>query len=629
MKALELLAPAKTADIGIAAVDCGADAVYIAGPSFGARSGAGNSVEDLARLCTHAHRFGARVFATVNTIIYEDEIPAVRSLVSQLADAGVDALIVQDPAVLRLAEGLGMAMHASTQCAVRSADKAKFVESLGYGRLVLERQMSLEEIRKVASAVSAEIEFFVHGALCVCYSGQCYLSEYLTGRSANRGECAQACRSLYDVVDASGAVLARDRAILSLKDYNLIHRLEDLASAGVTSFKIEGRLKGESYVRNVVRAYSQALDALVAAHPDLYRRASFGHVSGGFVPDLDKTFNRGYTSLFIDGVRGSWAAEGGGEYVGTVSRLSRDGFVLEPASVSVRLANGDGFSFTDASGSVVGFRADVCDGYAVRCKQVPGLAPGVKLYRNLNTAFERSVEASRPVREIGVRLDVALSSTSVQVNAVTEDGRTASASLDGLEPAQIAPRALQSVREQLSKRSGIYAFSVASLAGTPVEDSVGSADSGGSLVEASVGVPFVAASALNGLRRSLAEALDAMPLKPLPLRMAEPFEVSAPSDLSYKANVANSLDREIYASRGAATMEDAYELTHRPGVELMRSRYCVRHELGLCPRSSSPGSPSSSSGLSRGSHPLYLLNNGRRLLLRFHCATCEMTVEDA
>ena len=245
MKALELLAPAKTADVGIAAVDCGADAVYIAGPGFGARAAASNSIEDIRRLCTYAHRFGVRIYATVNTIIYENELPRAEALVKELAQAGVDALIVQDPAVISMAEGLGMALHASTQCAVRTPEKAMFTESLGYGRLVLERQMSLQEIRAVSAAVDAEIEFFVHGALCVCYSGQCYLSEYLTGRSANRGECAQACRSLYNLEDASGKVLVRNKAILSLKDYNLLGRLEDLAGAGVSSFKIEGRLKGE------------------------------------------------------------------------------------------------------------------------------------------------------------------------------------------------------------------------------------------------------------------------------------------------------------------------------------------------------------------------------------------------
>ena len=356
--------------------------MYIAGPAFGARQAAGNSVEDIARLCEYARRFGARIFATVNTIIYENELPEARKLVADLEQSGVDALIVQDPAVLGMSSTLPM--HASTQCAIRTPEKARFVESLGYGRLVLERELSLAQIKSIGAAVDAEIEFFVHGALCVCYSGQCYLSEHLTGRSANRGECAQACRSLYDLEDAQGKVLERNKPLLSLKDYNLLHRLEDLADAGVSSFKIEGRLKGESYVRNVVKAYSEALDALVARHPEKYCRASFGHVRGGFAPDLDKTFNRGYTELFLDGRRGQWAAEGGGEFIGQVQRLTRDGFVLEPAHPGIKLSNGDGFTFDGG-----GFRADVCEGFTVRCKQVDGLMPGTRLYRNTSAAFER------------------------------------------------------------------------------------------------------------------------------------------------------------------------------------------------------------------------------------------------
>ena len=596
MRALELLAPAKTVNVGIAAVDCGADAVYIAGPGFGARAAASNSIEDIKRLCDYAHRFGVRIYATVNTIIYEEELPEVQKLVKELASAGVDALIVQDPAVVSMAEGLGMALHASTQCAIRTPEKARFVESLGYGRIVLERQMSIESVKAISRAVDAEIEFFVHGALCVCYSGQCYLSEYLTGRSANRGECAQACRSLYDVEDASGKVIARNKAILSLKDYNLIKRLEELADAGVSSFKIEGRLKGESYVRNVVRAYSEALDALVIAHPDKYCRSSFGHVRGGFKPDLDKTFNRGYTELYLDGRRGNWAAEGGGEYVGKVLRLIRDGFVLEPVNPSIKLSNGDGFTFDGG-----GFRADVCEGHTVHCKKVDGLTPGVKLYRNLSAAFEHSIEASLPSREIDVRLDVDITDGLLSLYANTEDGRTEALISDccSKDVARNRDRAIQAVREQLGKRSGIYRFTVSNLT-------------------VSGNVPMLSAAFLNGLRRALAEQLEARPVTASPLRKTTPdVSVGCPSELTYKANVANSIDRSIYSERGATDMEAAYELSHRPGAELMRSRYCVRHQLGLCPKKVPGLKP----------EPLYLLNNGRRLRLQFHCCECEMTVE--
>ena len=601
MRALELLAPARTADIGVAAVDCGADAVYIAGPAFGARQAAGNPVADIRRLCDYAHRFGVRIYVTFNTLVYEEEIPEARRLLQELQDAGVDALIVQDAAVTRLAPE-GMVLHASTQCAIRTPEKARFTESLGYGRLVLERELSLSQIRAIREAVDAELEVFVHGALCVCYSGQCYLSERLAGRSANRGACIQACRSLYDLEDAEGRVLARNKALLSLKDFNLIHRLEDLAEAGADSFKIEGRLKSVSYVRNVVRAYSDALDALVRRHPDRYRRASWGTLRGGFTPDLRKTFNRDYTELFLDGKRGEWASmdapKSMGEYIGTVAKVTPGGLTVRPERSDLALHNGDGFAFVGKDGGIVGFRGDVCEGFAIRCKDVPGLKEGMRLYRNIDADFERKLEANRPVREIGVSVNVRLAEGTLAVEAVTEDGRTASVVVPAqFEAARDAARMLETVRGQLAKRSGLYAFSVAG-------------------VEADGPVPFMPAAFLNGIRRQLAEALDAQPVSMSPLRKGAIRPDAAPETLTYKDNLANSVAREIYRERGALRMEDAYELTHRDGVEYMRTKYCLRHELGMCPKLRPGTRP----------EPLYLLNNGRRLHLDFDCKVCEMTV---
>ena len=605
MRALELLAPARTADIGIAAVDCGADAVYIAGPAFGARQAAGNPVEDIRRLCEYAHRFGVRIYVTFNTLVYEEEIPQARRLLQELQDAGVDALIVQDAAVTRLAPE-GMILHASTQCAIRMPEKARFTESLGYGRLVLERELSLEQIRAVREAVDAELEVFVHGALCVCYSGQCYLSERLAGRSANRGACIQACRSLYDLEDAEGHVLARNKALLSLKDFSLISRLEDLAEAGADSFKIEGRLKSISYVRNVVRAYSDALDALVRRHPDQYRRASFGTLRGGFKPDLRKTFNRDYTELFLDGKRGEWASmdapKSMGEYVGTAVRVSPGTVTVRPADAGLTLHNGDGFAFVGRDGEIVGFRGDVCEGFTIRCKEVPGLKEGMRLYRNIDADFERKLEADRPVREIGVQLKEAIRHDGLRpvicVEAETEDGRTASIETPAsFDPARDEERMLETVRTQLSKRSGLYAFTM-------------------SAVDADGPVPFMPASFLNGIRRDLAAALDAEPVRMLPLRRGALRPDPAPEALTYKDNLANSIAREVYQERGASRMEDAYELTHREGVEYMRTKYCLRHELGMCPKQRPGTRPD----------PLFLVNNGRRLRLSFDCAACEMTV---
>ena len=571
LKALELLAPARTKDIGLAAIDCGADAVYIAGPAFGARQAAGNSIEDIAGLCEYAHRFGVRIYATVNTLLKPEEIPQARELVKGLEQAGVDALIVQDPAVLSMSDSL--IMHASTQCALRTPEKARGLESLGFGRLVLERELSLEQIRAIHEAVDTEIEFFVHGALCVCYSGQCYLSEYLTGRSANRGACAQPCRSLYDLEDAGGKTLVKNKALLSLKDYNLLHRLEELADAGVNSFKIEGRLKGESYVRNVVRAYSEALDALVDRYPDRYRRSSFGRVRGGFVPDLNKTFNRGYTELFLDGRRGQWssmdAPKSMGEYVGTVARITPDGLVLQPASGDLRLANGDGFAFVNRDGGITGFRADVCDGFRIRCRRPEEIREGIRLYRNISAAFERLVEAGKPVRELDVKLELKIRDGEITATAVSEDGRQASLSLPApADTARDPERMLQTIREQLGKRSGHYAFR------TPDIQLQGS-------------LPFLPTSALNGLRRDLAAQLDRQPVKALPLY------------------------------RGVRAPESSFRLEYDSHGELMRSKYCIRHELGLCPKQ----------GKVHKAEPLFLRNGKERLRLSFDCAVCEMTVK--
>ena len=613
MTILELLAPARNADIGIAAIDCGADAVYMAGEEFGARKDAGNSMEDVARLCGYAHRFGARIFLTVNTILFDGELKRAHRLMLEAQEAGVDAFIVQDAAVTQW-DDIKVPLHASTQCAIRTPEDARFQESLGYSRLVVERETSLETLKSIRKAVDCELEFFVHGALCVCYSGQCYLSEHLAGRSANRGACVQACRSLYDLVDDSGRVLVRNKALLSLKDYRLLDRLGDLAEAGVCSFKIEGRLKNASYVKNVVREYSMALDALVAAQPERWRRASFGRVSGGFTPATDRTFNRGYTELWLDGKRSRWssmdAPKSMGEYVGTVRsvRSERGGcsIVLSPAD-GVRLGNGDGFAFA-GKGGIVGFRGDVCEGNTIRCKPVEGLRSGLKLYRNINSAFERELERNMPRREIGVALEVSISGKyNIDITATSEDGRQVSCPFKSdLDTAENRERQEAMIREQLSKRSGHYLFSVEKLEiQTP----------GGSL-------PLLSASLLNSIRRLVASDLDALPCGRLPMAAGRKDTSVKVGDtaLSYKYNVSNAAARALYEARGAESIEPAYELAHRKDAELMRTRYCVRYELGMCPVHQG----------AKESRPLFLMNNGRRLALHFDCAKCEMTVtEDA
>ena len=696
---LELLAPARNADIGIAAIDCGADAVYIAGPAFGARQAAGNSMEDIRRLTEYAHRFGARIFLTLNTILFDNELAEAERLLAGAKDAGVDAIIAQDLAVWELTD---LPVHASTQCAIRTPEKARLYEGIGASRLVLEREMSLDQIRAIRASVDCELEFFVHGALCVCYSGQCYMSERIAGRSANRGECIQACRSLYDLVDEGGNVLVRNKALLSLKDYNLKDRLADLAEAGICSFKIEGRLKNVSYVRNVVRAYSLALDELVAADSGKYRRVSFGRSEGGFTPDLGKTFNRGYTQLFLDGKRsGNWssmdAPKSIGEEVGTVVSISpiRQNFSNgkrpseENITITVRmknpgdrLQNGDGFSFlSKGRGEIVGFRGDVCQGNRITCRNVAGLYPGAKLYRNLSNAFEKELESNLPVRTIPVSVDISVivvpvTSTSsgteedrspslpkrlsgptysLKINAVSQDGRSVKLECEAGHNAAENPERMRGMfATQISKATGIYSFTLRSL---EVETPDGS-------------LPFLPTSALNAIRRDLAATLEDMPCKAVPLPTGQAVNatgivkildnrknaIDAPAylgkcqsqkpilsqvldiqetasdgiHLSYKANIANHIARETYQSLGATQTDDAFEISHRPDAELMRTKYCIRYELGLCPvhlQSGKPQGKGSPHGLTTANlKNLSLINNGKRYRLAFDCADCEMIV---
>ncbi len=655
MTDLELLAPARNADIGIAAIDCGADAVYIAGPSFGARQNAGNSMEDVRRLCEYAHLYGARIFLTLNTILYDDELPDAERLLAEAAEAGVDAIIAQDLAVfeiLRCAQN-DIKVHASTQCAIRTPEQAKFYERLGASRLVLERQLSLEQIKAIREAVSCELEFFIHGALCVCYSGQCYMSEAIEGRSANRGACIQACRSLYDLADGNGKTLVKDKALLSLKDYNLIERLGDLTGAGICSFKIEGRLKGISYVRNVVRAYSEALDDLVAKHPGTYRRASFGKVEGGFKPDLGKTFNRGYTELFLDGKKGQWSSmdtpKSVGEPVGTVESI-RTGksseISLKLDDSSTLLHNGDGFSFVSKDhNSIVGFRGDTCRGAVISTRAVPELYVGARIFRNLDTAFEKDMEANLPKRLIPVRVsfriirpiagclsepgevhprsaaaEYRLSSEgtptgfSIFVKAQSQDGRNVEFEMEaGEQEATNVDRMKAMFKTQIEKATGRYSFTLESLE-IP----------GGKL-------PFLPASAINGIRREIAAKLDSMACKAVPLggpaKEEKPFTL--PGKITYKSNVSNKVSESIYLKFGAASIEKAFELSHQNEAELMRSKYCIRHELGLCLKDPSASGHGTTKTAMTQAGPLYLVNNGKRYRLGFDCAACEMTVSKA
>ena len=563
IKRLELLAPARTADIGIAAIDCGADAVYIAGPAFGARAAAGNAVADIARLCRHAHLYGAKVHATVNTLLQDDEVPAAERLMRELYEAGVDVFIVQDLNLLAL-DLPPVELHASTQTAIRTPERAQELAALSFSRLVLERQLSLEEIRAIRAAVpaSCELEFFIHGAICVGFSGQCYLSQQLTGRSANRGVCAQVCRSRYDLVDADGHVIARNRTLLSPKDLRLDASLPELVAAGINSFKIEGRLKNASYVKNIVRHYRNVLDGFIAAHP-AYGRASAGRVEGGFTPNPDKTFGRGWTDAFLkgrqSGLMSGDAAKSMGEFIGEIRSVRGNDIVV---SGSKPLANGDGLSFADGRTEVTGRRVEVAQGDRLTLRDTAGLAPGMRVYRNYDISFERELEKNSPRRVLDALLDWQSRGGETVVTAESQGVRVEKRFADTAAVAEKPEAALENLRRQLGKHSGPFAFSLNRIEAEPVR--------------------FYTAAFLNGIRRELAEALEAA-------LVARPRQ-AVPHTPQPEAGRLNRSTLDIPA-------------------ELLRSRYCIRRELGRC-----------------GSEPLWLVNQNNRLRVEFDCRHCEMVI---
>ena len=605
---LELLAPARNKSIGIAAIDCGADAVYIAGPSFGAREAAGNSVSDIRELADYAHRYSAKVYAVVNTIIYDDELEAVEKLLWELYNAGVDAFIVQDLGIFRMKRP-PLPLFASTQTHIRTPQQAQFLSSLGFKRLILERQLSLAQIKEIRLSTTCDLEFFIHGAICVSYSGQCYLSQHLAGRSANRGACIQACRSDYDLVDSNGKVLVRNRPLLSLKDLNLSAHIPALIEAGITSFKIEGRLKNASYVKNVVKEYRHIINEFISSNPQ-YCKASAGEIRGGFTPDMEATFNRGYTSCFIDGRRDLWASSDGaksmGEYLGDIESVKGNWITI---SHDKELKNGDGLAVVSPSGEITGFRADVCEGNRVRIKDTSALTKGMKVYRNLNTAFEKELENNMPKRLIEATINYSSKAGVTTFEAVSCRDKATFTFEDDNPQAEKPEQALETLSRQLSKNSGQYIFKLGNV-GFDI-------------------IRFYPTSVLNGIRRQLAEALKEAALR----RMEESKRIPAddmvtqaaakyPEEhLSYLANCSNHLSKELYLKCGVQSVDPAYEIEAPEGVQVMRTKYCIKYELGLCHKH-----PDGRKKAASVREPLYLANRNYKLRLEFDCKNCEMIV---
>ncbi len=602
---IELLAPAKDAEIAIEAIKHGADAVYIGAESHGARAAAGNSVADIARVVEFAHGFNARVYVTVNTIIYDDELADVERLIIDLYRVGVDALIVQDMAVLRM-NIPPIALHASTQCDTRDVAKAQFLQQAGFSRIVLARELSLQEISDIHKNVDVPLEAFVHGALCVSYSGDCQASCLALGRSANRGECAQMCRLLYSLIDANGQVLLADKHLLSLRDMNRSGHIAAMMDAGVSSFKIEGRLKDIGYVKNVVAYYRKAIDAVIEANPEKYCRLSAGNISLNFTPILDKSFNRGFTSYFLNGrdkkekIASIDTPKSQGEVIGRVKTTQGNRIV---ASLDKPLNNGDGLVFFDARGQFNGFRLNRVDGNILYPANPINIPSGTILYRNKDKKWDDLLarESARRFIEIAMRLRVidngiALDITDSRGNSVT------STMIMELSPAK--SEQIDARNRILTKTGGtIYCVS-------HIDDEAGNI--------------FIPASRLADLRRDALELLDrAQRLSyQFDYRCKESADLSLPqgSRLSYHDNVANRLAADFYHSHGAIEIESAIELAGKnraPETVVMTSRYCLRRELGYCLKTSAGKAWKS---------PLFIKSDYAKYRLDFDCSNCQMKV---
>ena len=679
MTSLELLAPAKNLDCGIAAIDHGADAVYIGAPRFGARSAAGNSLEDISRLCDYAHPFGVKVYVTVNTILYDDELDDTRQLLQDLQSIGVDAVLVQDMALPLWSVECGVwsenssaaesahdsnltphstlhtpqenstlhtpRLHASTQTDNRTPEKVRWLRDLGFKRVVLARELSVEEISEIHREVpDVELEVFVHGALCVSYSGICYASQYCFGRSANRGECAQFCRMKFSLVDSEGREVEHDRYLLSLKDLNQSDHLQELIEAGATSFKIEGRLKDVGYVKNVTAAYSQRLNAIIRRYPDKYRRSSSGECRYTFTPDLRKTFNRGYTTYFLHGRQPDIASfdtpKAMGEFVGTVKELRGDSFNV--AGIS-SFANGDGLCFVNDDRQLEGFRANRVQGNRIWPYRMPrGIRPGVRLYRNSDQEFERVLSKPSSERRIPIRLalravdegfELSLLSSSVECGVWSENSSVAESAHDG----NLTPHStLHTPRNRMGIVPTIHIRAEHIQAQKPPHENIIRQLSklGDTIYTCSdIDIPadfnyFIPNSLLSDMRRSMVDLLSrsvecgvwnenssaAESAHDSNLTPHSTLHTPRQYDYPYLYNISNRLSQQFYGT----TEKTAYELKGGKGP-IMQCRHCIRYSLGYCVKHG-------------GQHPTWheplslVLGDGRRFRLEFDCKHCQMNV---
>lgn len=657
---LELLAPAKNLECGIAAIDHGADAVYIGAPRFGARAAAGNSLEDIKKLCDYAHQFRAKVHVTVNTIIYENEMEDTLMMIGELDRIGVDALLLQDMGVLwdvRANHLWHRELHSSTQCDARSADKVFWLSTLGFDRVVLARELSLDEIREIhRKNPSTQLEVFVHGALCVSYSGVCYASEKCFGRSANRGECAQFCRMKFNLIDSNENEIEHERHLLSLKDFCQIDHLQELADAGATSFKIEGRLKDVNYVKNVVAAYSRKLDEVVAANPDKYCRASFGRAIHTFLPNLKKTFNRGFTNYFLNGRQPDIASfdtpKAMGEYVGKVKEI-RGNVSFNVATVA-SFANGDGLCFINDKKELEGFRVNRVEGNRLYPLRMPEhLRPGMALYRNNDQAFENILSKKTASRKIPLHIRItpqysesgALQQVYIEIGASVHVPQLLTMTTEGFvekhlaykideysyefdAPLELARRPQgDNIRQQLSKMGNtIFECDEVVLAGDLenyfIPNSVLSEVRRALIESATEGIQNIVD---RSLAKGVMEELFSAPyqLNQVGEHKMDTWKFVWQPDYAkwpYLYNIANRSAEHFYKTHGMTFNSTAFELEQPKGESLiMQCRHCIRYSLGYCVKRGGKKP--------QWKEPLFLeLGDGRRFRLEFNCAQCQMNV---
>lgn len=599
---LELLSPAGNADIGIAAIDHGADAVYIGAPKFSARAAAGAAATDIARLVGHAHLYYARVYVALNTILTDRELAEAENIIREMYELGADALIIQDTGILEL-DLPPIPLIASTQMHNNTAEKIKFLEAVGFKRVILARELSLDEIAAIRRNSQIELESFVHGALCVSYSGQCYMSSAVAGRSGNRGVCAQPCRSRYTLQDGEGKIVLKDKYLLSLKDLNLSDSLPDLVAAGVTSFKIEGRYKGIDYVKNVTAAYRQIIDRFISGN-DHYRRGSSGTSKFSFLPDPEKTFNRGCTKYFIYGGKEKIASlhtqKSVGQPLGKITALGKDFFRMARRD----LQSGDGICFFSSRNDLSGFRLQKVEGGKIYPGSMKGLAAGTLLYRNYDKALAGLLKKKSADRRIAVEMDFRQEDTSIRLTVRDEDGNEAEVAKEHLlEASRDAVRARTEAETHLAS-TGNTPYRVVRLNIEPREPG------------------FITAGVLNGIRRDVLEKLTRIRLEAYP-REKLPFTSNnfpyPEKNLDFRANVFNALARKFYERHGAKITEPAFEaLPDISGKTVMTTRYCLRYQLDLCPRGQNPAFSCK--------EPLRIMDAHHTYRLGFDCGLCRMSV---